>query len=540
MRLKYKVYLTTKRIGKTKTRLLTLISAIGILIGGGGGLTAILIGSASALVVPTVCNSGCTYSSLQTAVNSVPAGGTVDIESNLTLSSGVTISKSVTIDGNGYTISPTFAFTNNENNASLMIDSSYVTINNVVVNGIASTGLHGINIYESTNVFLNSVTVENNSKDGVVVNGSNVTVNNITTRNNAWGGIDVDQGTGVTDPAVLTVNGISHQSQAGGADIVVDDIHHNVQVNDTNKQYSATMVSSVTRLYTLIPTAPTAKLYSGKDSLTNYIPSGGYTNQLYFTFLLSSQNVDHYQLKYWNNISGSPYKATSPWSPTNLSGYTSSPANVNLYIDQFTQGQGTHYFEFSACNFFNYCTNFTQPYVVTYDTTPPVISILKPTSNTNRNVNVYVSNVGPLTISGTAVDNLSGIAYNKLTLYVKDLTTNKVVQITYPTVMPNGSWGYVLPAGTLTTNHDSILIGAGARDGAWNPGSDHVYFTVDDFPTNKSQCMNNQWKKLNTKEFEQFKNQGQCVSYVNHNNNIGKDNVHYYVHEESRKNSKDN
>jgi hypothetical protein len=41
------------------------------------------------------------------------------------------------------------------------------------------------------------------------------------------------------------------------------------------------------------------------------------------------------------------------------------------YNDKFTQGEGKHYFSFSACDSAGNCSAFTDPYSVTYDKTPP-------------------------------------------------------------------------------------------------------------------------------------------------------------------------
>lgn len=102
------------------------------------------------------------------------------------------------------------------------------------------------------------------------------------------------------------------------------------------------------------------------------VVDGGVTNSKFFTFNLSSiGDAIRYQLNYWNDILGSSFKIDTPWSVSDLSGYSTG---LGVYVDQFTQGKGTHYFSFSACDAAGNCSPFSAPFVVTYDITAPVIS----------------------------------------------------------------------------------------------------------------------------------------------------------------------
>lgn len=689
---------------KTRSRIANITTAAVLAgTGFGGGLPLLIAEQAHALPSAyTVCASGCDYTDVQSAINAASAGDTIQLNGDQSISSQITIAKPLTLDGNGYTISPTFTYTgNNANNSSVGIDGTHdVTLTNLTIDGTAGTDLHGVNIYESTNVNLSNVTSENNDKDGVVVNGSTVSVTNLSTSGNSWGGIDVDQGTGVTDPAQLTVHAASYQTEI--AAIVIDDTTKNVSVTDADSQYTYFNPIGNLRIYTQIPTGvanqspadgtytttaglttitwhaatsphgpltyyyessnsnstkldgsltspaygpvstgantyiPTGGTPAGvwywhvraKDSLGNYsdwtnpwkitvdntapttptgglpnnsteftndfwftwnpstdtspvtyqfqssmnpassggvlttgvwhsgtlssptihstgapdgvwywqvraidaagntspwsaiwqvrldnatlpaptliaptdgayvngasltnswsavtgaakyeyqsfndpaglhlrfdstytttsktatnvpdgtvfywrvrafdqygkpgswsnggdlwkvtvdntapvvpiavlsdandknIPDNGYINTLHFRFNLSdsSSDVTHYQLKYWNDIPASPFKQNSPWNPTNLSGYSTSPAQLGAYLDQFTQGEGTHYFEFSACDAANNCSAYSAPFTVTYDATAPVIT-------DNFNVNMLTGD--KVTLKPTVTD----------------------------------------------------------------------------------------------------------------------------------------
>lgn len=157
----------------------------------------------------TNTETGETYDTLQLAVSDANSGDALRINENLSLSSQVTINKPLIINGNGHILSPMFTKTDNDNNSAIgVIGTGSVVISNLTIEGSGGTTLHGINIYESDPVTLNSLTITNNDNYAVVVNGSNVTVNSITTSGNGWGGINVDRA-----PASLTMEGMNSQTE---------------------------------------------------------------------------------------------------------------------------------------------------------------------------------------------------------------------------------------------------------------------------------------------------------------------------------------
>jgi hypothetical protein len=83
-------------------------------------------------------------------------------------------------------------------------------VRNITVDGTGGSAwpsqLHGINVYQSTGVTLDTVSALNFGGSGVVVNGSTVTAANLTTGGNSWNGVNVDPGSGVTLPSVFTLN----------------------------------------------------------------------------------------------------------------------------------------------------------------------------------------------------------------------------------------------------------------------------------------------------------------------------------------------
>lgn len=211
-----------------------------------------------------------TLNNLNDVLANLQDNDVVSLDSNLTTSQQITLTKSVTLNGNDHTISPSFTKTDNSNNSALGIQASNVTVNSLIENGKGGTNLHGINVFGSNNISLNNVTVENNNRTGLNVNSSAVTVKNLTTAHDGWDGVDVDK-----PGAVLTVNGTSHHTETT-PDIYVDSSSVG-KVNDTNGQYYiiANKVNAGDQAYYLKPTVPT----NGK-------PNNGFeaTNNFYFTW----------------------------------------------------------------------------------------------------------------------------------------------------------------------------------------------------------------------------------------------------------------
>ncbi len=175
--------------------------------------------------------------------------GTWSLTADCTANATIEVPANTVLEGNDFTISASLT---NTSYVLGVTNADNVTINDLTVDGTAGIGLNGINVYQSENVVLNDVTTENNDKYGLIVNGSEVTVDNLTTSGNGWGGVNVDLGSGVTDPAVLTVTGNSTQSEL--VQIYVDDITKAVSVVDVNGQYIVSSPITPTpndRLYTL-------------------------------------------------------------------------------------------------------------------------------------------------------------------------------------------------------------------------------------------------------------------------------------------------
>ncbi|MFS8117949.1 MAG: Ig-like domain repeat protein, partial [Microcoleus sp.] len=184
--------------------------------------------------------------------------------------------------------------------------------------------------------------------------------------------------TGVWKSSILTSPTIHSSGAANGT------WYWQVRSKDANGINSAWSPIWQVTLDNTLPSLPTAALIDAN----NHGVTNGFIVTKNFTFNLSdtSSDVTHYQLKYWNDMTGSSYKFNNPWNHT-ISG--------SVYPDNFTQGEGTHYFAFSACDAAGNCSAYSEPFVVTYDKTAPVAKITSPMSTQLR---------GNVVVSGTVTD----------------------------------------------------------------------------------------------------------------------------------------
>ena len=407
------------------------------------------------------------YSSITPALSRVVEGGTIHFLSDIHVSSIFNINKAVAVDGNGHTIFGVFAKTTNSNNSVIGILHDNVVLRNLTVDGSSGINLHGVNIYTAKGILLDNVTAINNNA-GIIVNGSTVTVNNINTSNNSWGGINVDQGTNVTTPASLTVNGTSHQSEASA--IWEDDTQKDVTVIDAKSQYTYTDYG-YTRVYTLDKTAPVAPTnLTFKDTSGDILGCGSYTNQ--YTIVASwdasiSSDVAYYEYRSYNPTSG------WIWGPINVGLSTSRTGTLN-------GGQYTYGFAVRAVDHAGNTSEWTSQSIVdscqiSYDTTKPLLSVTSPTSNQLINT--------PVVIKLLASDTFSGIKNVAMHIYKVEGDSKTLVNgcTSLPAVFDGTNWVTTIDnTGSCKLTDGTYEIAAWAYDNASNPGwASRVQFVLD-------------------------------------------------------------
>jgi len=194
-------------------------------------------GSCDGATITAPTGTTACYSTIQAAINNANSGDTINLSSDFTITQQININKSLILNGNNHKIFSNFTKTGNVNNSAIGIFANNFTLNDLTVDGSNGKKLHGINVYEATNVVLNNVTLKNNKKIGLVVNGSDVTVNDIKTSNNGWYGINVDyQKEDGRRSATLTIEGTSSHDEF--SPIYIDNRRkNNVKVIPNNQYY---------------------------------------------------------------------------------------------------------------------------------------------------------------------------------------------------------------------------------------------------------------------------------------------------------------
>jgi hypothetical protein len=353
---------------------------------------------------PTVAYSvDSTLNNLDSVLAGAQDGDTVNINSDITASAQINITKALAINGNNHTI--TAASTIPSNSAVIAPSvANGLTISDLTVNGAGVAKLHGINAFKST-MALNNVTLENNTKNGLVVNSSQVTVNNVTTLNNGWGGIDVDQNNASSAwPAKLTVDGTSHHNEAG-PDIKIDDVTKPVSVVDTNSQYNITPYDNA-RVYKLKPVPPTLTVASPAEGKTVGTVLNG--NNLKITGSFTDDVKANYatmQLVYnGNSIAigtlygyGSVYNSAATYANADGSYTFNLPVPANL-------ASGEYSLFYTGTDFDGGITSRMER-KFTIDNTAPTVNFVSPTPAENDYVH------GTITAHVQATDNNGMASY---------------------------------------------------------------------------------------------------------------------------------
>lgn len=198
---------------------------------------ALLVQPMYALVAEQVANAASVtdWTSLTSELNGsdsvIDITGIVEVPANET----VTVNRNVTI--NGGTLKAIGAGESGVTDAVVYVTGgATLTMNNTVVDGNNQTQRQGIKVYSGSHVVLNGVTIQNNKKTGLHVNGtSTAIVTGITTENNgaSYGGMAVSGG------GKITIDGQSHHTNEGYGlyDVRIDG---SGTITDNKNQYKTT------------------------------------------------------------------------------------------------------------------------------------------------------------------------------------------------------------------------------------------------------------------------------------------------------------
>ena len=392
----------------------------------------------------TVDLTGVCYDSIQAAVDAANPSDVLHLKSDMVLSSRVQVNKSLTIEGDGFTVYPNFAKTSNSNNAAFGILSDDVTLRNFTIGGVGGTSLHGINTYKVTGVLLDGLTIKNNDSSAVTVNGSTVTVNNITTSGNGWGGINVDQGGGVTTPANLIVQGFSSHNET--AHIWMDDFNKDVHVSDLLSQYQSADVGPK-RFFVLeknVPSMSAIKMFVSPDGIKPFVESSFVNVGQHVRIEVEAQDdvaVKHVEFRIQNKTTGA-YVAPRVYEAASIGGnvyrYEFVVPTDGKYINthgNMSQLLNEHRFWARA---YDYAGNYNHGISgeFTFDATVPNLNVTY-NGGVMADGKLRVKSINDLTYDGIYTDNSSGLNRTSFVIWTVDPDTLQ------PVVYPGNSTSHL-------------------------------------------------------------------------------------------------
>lgn len=135
---------------------------------------------------------------------------TIELGDSFDVAKEISVNRTVTIDGNGYTIgvgTESWSDTNGSKNL-LCVYANNVAIKSLTLD--SENLAYGLQGYKVTGMNLENVTLKNSKGTGFTVNGSSVTATNLTISGSGWlQSIDVSKGQNVSGAANLTLDSVN-------------------------------------------------------------------------------------------------------------------------------------------------------------------------------------------------------------------------------------------------------------------------------------------------------------------------------------------
>lgn len=218
-------------------------------------------------------------------------------------------------------------------------------------------------------------------------------------------------------------------------------------------------------------------------------------------------NADHYVYESYNDAALTSLRYTQD--------YTASEKTAT------NVGNATFWWRVKAVDMYGHSGPWSDVWKVTVDNDAPVVQITRPhdgatVQNTVR-VKGSVTDAHPDHYYAVVKDSHGTVVAGPGVVNDTNSFTNQLLFNWNTRLVPNGTY----------------VVDLEARDAAGNKTAasvDTVTVTVKNVPRTKADCKNDGWKMYG----DMFKNQGQCVSYVNHHDEHGQDDNNAQKHEEHR------
>ena len=150
------------------------------------------------------------YPTLAAAIGAAEKGATVDLLTDVTVDSKLLINKTITLNGNGNTVTAAESWSGKANDTKHLLgiegaDASGTIINNITFD--SNNKAYGVQPFDAVSVTFNDVTIQNTVGTGLNVKGTALSANDLTISGSSWGqSIDVSKGS-ANSSASLTLTG---------------------------------------------------------------------------------------------------------------------------------------------------------------------------------------------------------------------------------------------------------------------------------------------------------------------------------------------
>lgn len=439
-------------------------------------------GEAKAAYVARNAATGMAYTSLPEAVAAANAGDTLNLTSNIILSTTLHIPKKLKIVGGGYTLSSSHTRTNGSTSAVLSVEASGTTVTNLTISGgQPAQNLHGIVVYQATDVDITDVSIDSVNA-GVIVNSSAVDVSGLSVTNARWGGINVDLSSGQTvGTSSLTISG-ANTLPTTPLPAIWTEKPANAVITDVNHLYTKTTVNGVD-IYALTPATPDTEKpvveLAAPQSVVNLSDS----------FVITA--TDNKGLK---KIVGNIYDATNKLARSTQSAVSGTSATHTVSLANLAEGE--YKLRYNALDTADNLA-ITKEFAFRVDTTAPKVTVKKEMSTSygqdmyakvsyklfdSHKVASYTINGKPVPLSPNTWSDANNFAPNAMnarigrnTLVVSDVAGNETT-VTFTLVSHSA----------LYPTCDSAKVVAKFMNGrkfriSWNNGVTTVAANSDDW-----------------------------------------------------------
>lgn len=271
------------------------------------------------------------YATIQVAIDAASSGDIIEVaDGTYDITSQIDVNKDVSIIGQGTVIinanNSSWSTVNGEKHLLCIYagtQASPVTISNITMD--CNSQCYGLNTYDNAYGILDDVIINDGTGAGLTVNGSTIIATDLNTSGNSWGAVNVDPGSGVTDPTVFTLNSGTlaedNQIWSDGANVTstatvtVNAVGYDEYINGSGKLWTNRQLTNCATITNSGETSIYFTIQSAIDAATTgdviNVAAGTYTEAIVINKPLTLRGAT-----YNVNKNGYAVPANYAWDPT--------------------------------------------------------------------------------------------------------------------------------------------------------------------------------------------------------------------------------